>query len=431
MGGGGSTRRVTFEADENENITVVKGVRLSDSVIDRMKEPSSPSGRQHRGSVNDEELKKRIAEELALERARRDSEAQKRRLKQEQMYVRDEFGKLLERERISSNEHLTRAILRERAATEEERQKAQRFGLVDVVKLNLTLLEVKGGNLSGNLKLSRMVSSPRNPESEAAKGKKSIFPVMATPTSAVPNPGATFENKIQIWTMEYELRNVNSGVLDLECEIWHMRYGILDLECEVFWHKFPENLDCSWIPGSVQGQARQLEEKERELKKHDAYYKEQLARLEERVRPHLQSCPSPGDNSSSTWSCWRDSRGIRGAAPGLEPLCSGARLEELGVLTWREGSRESFQNIPGTKGAPGELQRDWGQGLEGQDTGNGFRLEKGRFGWDLGKEFLPGLELPEKLWLPLDPWNIQGQAGHWGWSSLGQWKVSLPMVGVE
>ncbi|KFM02452.1 hypothetical protein AS27_03793, partial [Aptenodytes forsteri] len=77
--------------------------------------------------VNDEELKKRIAEELALERARRDSEAQKRRLKQEQMYVRDEFGKLLEQERISSNEHLTRAILRERAATEEERQKAQRF----------------------------------------------------------------------------------------------------------------------------------------------------------------------------------------------------------------------------------------------------------------------------------------------------------------
>ncbi|NXC46763.1 MIC19 protein, partial [Penelope pileata] len=129
MGGSGSTRRVTFEADENENITVVKGVRLSDSVIDRMKEPSGRSQSQHRssGAVNDEELKKRIAEELALERATREAEAQKRRLKQEQAYVRDEFGKILERERISSNEHLTRAILRERAATEEERQKAQRF----------------------------------------------------------------------------------------------------------------------------------------------------------------------------------------------------------------------------------------------------------------------------------------------------------------
>ncbi|XP_010219834.1 PREDICTED: uncharacterized protein LOC104574285 [Tinamus guttatus] len=106
---------------------------LSDNVIDRMKEPSSPSGRAHPqqrsapGAVNEEELKKRIAEELALERARRDSEAQKRRLKQEQTYVRDELGKLLERERAASNEHLARAVLRERAATEEERQKAQRF----------------------------------------------------------------------------------------------------------------------------------------------------------------------------------------------------------------------------------------------------------------------------------------------------------------
>ncbi|NXM75920.1 MIC19 protein, partial [Serilophus lunatus] len=129
MGGGGSTRRVTFETDDNENITVVKGVRLSESLIERMKEPSPSSGRQPRASaaVNNEELKKRIAEELALERARRDSEAQKRRLKEEQMLVRDEFGKLLERERISSNEHLTRAMLRERAATEEERLKAQRF----------------------------------------------------------------------------------------------------------------------------------------------------------------------------------------------------------------------------------------------------------------------------------------------------------------
>nr|XP_060632398.1 MICOS complex subunit MIC19 isoform X1 [Anolis sagrei ordinatus] len=137
MGGGGSApRRVTFEADENENITVVKGVRLSENVIERMKEPSSPGGRSQqkagpsgRGSVggtsvNEEDLKKRIAEELALEQARRDAEAHKR-LKQDQMHVRDEIGKVLERERTASNEHLARAILRERAATEEERVKAQ------------------------------------------------------------------------------------------------------------------------------------------------------------------------------------------------------------------------------------------------------------------------------------------------------------------
>ncbi|XP_061438642.1 MICOS complex subunit MIC19 isoform X1 [Rhineura floridana] len=137
MGGAGSSpRRVTFEADENDNITVVKGVRLSENVIERMKEPSSPGGRfqQKSGSgghgviggtsVNEEDLKKRIAEELALEQARRDAEAHKR-LKQNQMHVRDEISKVLERERAASNEHLARSILRERATTEEERLKAQ------------------------------------------------------------------------------------------------------------------------------------------------------------------------------------------------------------------------------------------------------------------------------------------------------------------
>ncbi|XP_037021761.1 MICOS complex subunit MIC19 [Artibeus jamaicensis] len=121
MGGTSSTRRVTFEADENENITVVKGIRLSENVIDRMKE-SSPSGSKpprysgaYGASVSDEDLKRRVAEELALEQAQKESERQKR-LKQ---------GKDLERERALANEQLTRAILRERVSSEEERTKAK------------------------------------------------------------------------------------------------------------------------------------------------------------------------------------------------------------------------------------------------------------------------------------------------------------------
>lgn len=31
MGGKNSTHRVSFESDENDNITVVKGIRVSDS----------------------------------------------------------------------------------------------------------------------------------------------------------------------------------------------------------------------------------------------------------------------------------------------------------------------------------------------------------------------------------------------------------------
>ncbi|XP_051977033.1 MICOS complex subunit MIC19-like isoform X8 [Xyrauchen texanus] len=40
MGANNSTRRVSFESDENDNITTVKGIRLSEKVIDRMREPS-------------------------------------------------------------------------------------------------------------------------------------------------------------------------------------------------------------------------------------------------------------------------------------------------------------------------------------------------------------------------------------------------------
>ncbi|XP_066218826.1 MICOS complex subunit MIC19 isoform X2 [Saccopteryx leptura] len=131
MGGTSSTRRVTFEADENENITVVKGIRLSENVIDRMKE-TSPSGSKtsrfsgaYGASVSDEALKRRVAEELALEQAKKESESQKR-LKQ---------SKELDRERALANEQLTRAILRERISSEEDRTKAKHLDIEVKAKL--------------------------------------------------------------------------------------------------------------------------------------------------------------------------------------------------------------------------------------------------------------------------------------------------------
>ncbi|XP_053572366.1 MICOS complex subunit MIC19 [Bombina bombina] len=142
MGGSPSTRRVSFEADENDNITVVKGIRLSENVINRMKEPSAPVPRPQplppipkpaakeptpdAYAVNEEELRRRIAEELALEQARRESENYKR-LEHSKLVVQEEVGKVLERERNSSTEQLTRAVLREKASTEEERLKARNF----------------------------------------------------------------------------------------------------------------------------------------------------------------------------------------------------------------------------------------------------------------------------------------------------------------
>ncbi|XP_054480592.1 coiled-coil-helix-coiled-coil-helix domain containing 3a isoform X2 [Anoplopoma fimbria] len=47
MGANSSTRRVSFESDENENITVVKGIRLSENVINRMREAEAPPKPRH------------------------------------------------------------------------------------------------------------------------------------------------------------------------------------------------------------------------------------------------------------------------------------------------------------------------------------------------------------------------------------------------
>ncbi|XP_036004869.1 coiled-coil-helix-coiled-coil-helix domain containing 3a isoform X2 [Fundulus heteroclitus] len=51
MGANNSTRRVSFESDENDNITVVKGIRLSENVIKRMKEAAAPTSATSKAPV--------------------------------------------------------------------------------------------------------------------------------------------------------------------------------------------------------------------------------------------------------------------------------------------------------------------------------------------------------------------------------------------
>ncbi|XP_072327217.1 coiled-coil-helix-coiled-coil-helix domain containing 3a [Scyliorhinus torazame] len=142
MGGSGSTKRVSFEADENDQITVVKGIRLSDSVINRMRDASPPAEKPQspppgppsstgtrppspvQPRVTDEEARKQISDELAQERARQDLNLQKR-LENDKRYVHDEISKILERERDAASDSLIKTVIRERALTEEERVKAK------------------------------------------------------------------------------------------------------------------------------------------------------------------------------------------------------------------------------------------------------------------------------------------------------------------
>ena len=78
------------------------------------------------------------------------------------------------------------------------------------------------------------------------------------------------------------------------------------------------------------------------------------------------------------YHCWNAEEATE-VFQGLEPLCSEGRLGELGVVTWRrEGSRETSEPLSVSKGAPGVLERDWGQGMEGQDNGEWFPTARGQ-----------------------------------------------------
>ncbi|ELW68785.1 60S ribosomal protein L6 [Tupaia chinensis] len=196
---------------------------LSENVIDRMKE-SSPSGSKSQrysgmsgAPVSDEDLKRRVAEELALEQAKKESESQKR-LKQ---------GKELERERAAANEQLTRAILRERISSEEERAKAKH--LVPGVSL---------GGFQQSVIAAALV----------AFLDRTLWHVgsctLHVPGFAFPKPpfpkGPFLLSKLD--PLLFSFRGCCGKLVE----------------------------------------ARQLEEKDRVIKKQDAFYKEQLARLEER-----------------------------------------------------------------------------------------------------------------------------------------------------
>ena len=69
-----------------------------------------------------------------------------------------------------------------------------------------------------------------------------------------------------------------------------------------------------------------------------------------------------------------------------------------------------------------------------QDKGDGCKLSENGVGWDSREKSFPGIEFPEQLWLPLDPWNVQFQVGAaWdsgrcpchGWGGSG-WDLRSP-----
>lgn len=72
--------------------------------------------------------------------------------------------------------------------------------------------------------------------------------------------------------------------------------------------------------------------------------------------------------------------------PGLELLCSGARMGELGLSSLEKRRLwETFKPFPVPKGVPGELERDSGQGPGVPGHGNGLQHNEGHVRLGLGR----------------------------------------------
>ncbi|XP_074952112.1 MICOS complex subunit MIC25 isoform X4 [Phalacrocorax aristotelis] len=153
MGGSESShggRKVSFGLDEREQVRVLQGIRLSEDVVNRMKEspqskrdnqrsprssngtaPSSPAAEGKPKSPTG------IQPPMASDSGQKSSAAEQelyRRYEQEQALVQEELLRLAKREREAASEALTTALQRERNNTNEERQRVAQLN-AEIYKL--------------------------------------------------------------------------------------------------------------------------------------------------------------------------------------------------------------------------------------------------------------------------------------------------------
>nr|XP_015814935.2 coiled-coil-helix-coiled-coil-helix domain containing 6b isoform X1 [Nothobranchius furzeri] len=129
MGGNGSTaRNVSFGLDENEKVTVIEGVKLSEDVLRRMKnsqksestKPSEPPAESHKPPPNSKQSGPLTTETR---------EEMRKNFERQQALVQEQLAKLAQKEReaaaVTDLSELTPALMLEKHKTHEEHEKAK------------------------------------------------------------------------------------------------------------------------------------------------------------------------------------------------------------------------------------------------------------------------------------------------------------------
>ncbi|KAG7478433.1 hypothetical protein MATL_G00080270 [Megalops atlanticus] len=186
MGAGeSSTRKVTFGLDEDDRVRVLHGVKLSEDVIQRMREsvggaesqpPHSESPKEDPGVQGPQPgpTASEMQEEL------------RRRYEREQALVQEELARIMRREREAGQDQLTASVLREKAQAREETEKVKQLAkqldrkegelqrLAAFYKEQLTLLEKK--NLD-HYKLTSEQYREAATKAEAQVKPRSVSPI--------------------------------------------------------------------------------------------------------------------------------------------------------------------------------------------------------------------------------------------------------------
>lgn len=130
------SRRVSFGMDEEERVRVLQGIRLSENVVNRMKDSSQPAAGQQRapppsalwspgGSANaPQKESKPLRSEASGGPQSSGMKEDLKRFKQEQATVQDELSQVAKREREADMKHSKVSLPQGTGSAEHEKQKS-------------------------------------------------------------------------------------------------------------------------------------------------------------------------------------------------------------------------------------------------------------------------------------------------------------------
>ncbi|XP_066527223.1 MICOS complex subunit mic25a isoform X2 [Hoplias malabaricus] len=137
MGSGESTtRKVSFGVDEDESVRILRGVKLSEDVLQRMrnsnqtsvgnKESPGPQAKPQTATAHTQSPKPQQSSQSGST-ASDDRDELKRRYEREQTNIQEELARIARKEREAARQDITRAVQRERLQTLQESEKAKQL----------------------------------------------------------------------------------------------------------------------------------------------------------------------------------------------------------------------------------------------------------------------------------------------------------------